>query len=117
MRHHAMGLLLLAVGLATLGGTASAQRPLVEEVVALDNDSVRIVQLTYHPGADSDLHLNLGPEITLVQQGELALYTQKGREPLGPGAVHFLPTSNAHLARNEGTQPVRFWSLLLKKCD
>lgn len=100
-------------------GVASAQGPRgqIDEVVLLDNDSIRAVFFTYHPGADSDMHLNPGPEITIVKEGELALYTSKGREPLGPGAVHWLPTSTVHLARNEGNSPVKFWSLLLKRCE
>jgi quercetin dioxygenase-like cupin family protein len=89
----------------------------IDEQVGLDNDSVRVVILTYQPGADSDIHLNPGPEITIVQEGELALYTPKGREVLKAGAVHWLPDSTVHLARNEGDRSVKFWSLLLKRCD
>lgn len=119
MRKHALRLALLALVAAGINATAGAQSPPtpIETVVALDNDSVRIVLLTYHPGADSDLHLNQGPEITIVQQGELALYDPKGREALGPGVVHYLPAFTAHLARNESERAVKFWSLLLKKCD
>lgn len=69
------------------------------------------------PGADSDLHLNVGPELTIVQQGELALYTPNGAETLGSGVAHWLPALSAHLARNESKQTVKFWSLLLKRCD
>jgi len=119
MGKNTMRLALLALVIAAIGGTAGAESPpaLIDEIVGLDNDSVRIVLLAYHPGADSDIHLNLGPEITIVQQGELALYTPKGREALGLGVVHWLSASTAHLARNESKQTVKFWSLLLKRCD
>lgn len=112
-----LGVLILLAALT--GGTTAAQAPpgQIEEHVVLNNDSVRIVLITYPPGADSDLHLNLGPEITVVQGGELTLYAQGRREVLGAGAAHWLPDGTAHLARNEGTLPVRFWSLLLKRCD
>lgn len=102
-----------------LDGVGGAQGPRgqIEEVVVLDNDSMRAILFTYHPGADSDMHLNPGPEITIVKEGELALYTSKGREALGPGAVHWLPMSTVHLARNEGNGPVKFWSLLIKRCE
>lgn len=107
--------------LAFLGivATCGAQGPRgqIEEMVGLDNPSGRVVLLTYSPGADSDLHLNLGPEITLVQDGELTLYTPNGPEVLRAGAVHWLPESTAHLARNESGRPARFWSLVLKRCD
>lgn len=110
---------LLGGMLVLLNGSSGAQGPRgqIDEVVALDNESVRVVLLTYHPGADSDIHLNLGPEITIVQEGELALYTPGGRQGLGTGSAHWLPAMNAHLARNEGARPVKFWSLLLKRCD
>jgi len=102
---------------AILSAGAEGVRGRIDEQVGLDNDSVRGVLLIYQPGADSDIHLNLGPEITIVQEGELALYTPKGQELLKVGAVHWLPAGTAHLARNEGERPVRFWSLLLKRCD
>lgn len=108
-----VGALLLMDGL----GSAQGPRGQIDERVALDNDSVRVVLFTYHPGADSDMHLNPGPEITIVIEGELAVYTSNGREALKAGAVHWLPGSTVHLARNEGTRPVRFWSLLFKRCD
>lgn len=115
---------LLAVGalvgaLLLMDGPGSTQGPRgqIAERVALDNDSVRVALFTYHPGADSDMHLNPGPELTIVVEGELAVYTSKGREALGAGAVHWLPASTVHLARNEGTRPVTFWSLLFKRCD
>ena len=79
--------------------------------------SVRIVLLTYPPGADSDLHLNVGPEITIVQEGELALYAKGKREALRPASAHWLPEASAHLARNEGKRPAKFWSILLKRCE
>lgn len=115
--------LMLCVALVALGvliGRATmAQAPpgQIEERELLNNDSVRIVLVTYPPGADSDLHLNLGPEITIVQDGELALYTKGGREAVRPSQAHWLPESTTHLARNEGVGPASFWSVLLKRCD
>ncbi len=98
-------------------GGSQAPRGEIHEVVVLDNDSIRVVLLTYQPGADSDIHLNLGPEVTIVQNGELALYTPQGRLTLGAGAVHWLPGFTAHLDRNETKRPVKLWSFLLKRCD
>jgi quercetin dioxygenase-like cupin family protein len=115
--------LLLCCALVALGvligrvTSAQAPRAQIEEQEVLNNDSVRVVLLTYQPGADSDLHLNLGPEITIVQDGELALYAKGRREALRPADAHWLPDSTTHLARNEGERPARFWSILLKRCD
>lgn len=79
------------IGRATMAHSPQGQ---VIEQELLNNDSVRIVLLTYPPGADSDLHLNVGPEITIVQEGELALYAKGKREallaaqrPLAPGGL------------------------------
>lgn len=112
-----LGVLIILVVLA--GGMTAAQAPRIQiaEQVLLNNDSVRIVLVTYPPGADSDLHLNIGPEITIVQAGELALYAQGKREALRPGTAHWLPDGTAHLTRNEANLPARFLSVLLKRCD
>ena len=101
------------IGRATMAHPPQAE---VTEQELLNNESVRIV-LTYPPGADSDLHLNEGPEITIVQDGELALYAKGKREALRPRSAHWLEEGSAHLARNETKRPTRFWSILLKKCD
>jgi quercetin dioxygenase-like cupin family protein len=102
------------IGRATMAHSPQGQ---ITEQELLNNDSVRIVLLTYPAGADSDLHLNEGPEITIVQEGELALYAKGKREALRPARAHWLPEASAHLARNEGKRPAKFWSILLKRCD
>jgi quercetin dioxygenase-like cupin family protein len=102
------------IGRATMAHSPQGQ---VIEQELLNNDSVRIVLLTYPPGADSDLHLNVGPEITIVQEGELALYAKGKREALRPASAHWLPEASAHLARNESKRPAKFWSILLKRCE
>ena len=112
--------LAVLIGLvAVAGDPTAAQTPPggIEERVLLDNDSVRLAFITYPPGADSDLHLNVGPEVTIVQDGELVLFAQGRREVLGAGGAHWLPDATTHLARNETNRPTRFWSLLLKRCD
>jgi quercetin dioxygenase-like cupin family protein len=107
---------LLALGVL-IGRVTAAQPGQIVEQELLDNESVRIVLVTYPAGADSDLHLNVGPEITIVQEGELAFYAKGAREALRPPGAHWLPEATAHLARNETERPARFWSILLKRCD
>jgi quercetin dioxygenase-like cupin family protein len=102
------------IGRATMAHSPQAQ---VTEQELLNNESVRVVLMTYPPGADSDLHLNEGPEITIVQDGELAVYAKGKREALRPRTAHWLPEASTHLARNESTRPARFWSILLKRCE
>ena len=102
------------IGRATMAHSPQAQ---VTEQELLNNDSVRVALMTFPPGADSDLHLNEGPEITIVQDGELALYAKGKRDALRPRSAHWLEQGSAHLARNVGKVPARFWSILLKRCD
>ena len=82
-----LGVLITLVALT--GGMTAAQAPPgpIEEMVLLNNDSVRLVLVTYQPGADSDLHLNVGPEVTIVQEGELVLFAQGRREVIRPGGA------------------------------
>lgn len=110
---------LLIVVILLTEGVLSAQSPQgqIEEVVALDNDSVRVALLTFPPGSASGRHINLGPEMGIMLEGELTLVTPNGREVLGPGTVHWLPILTPHDARNEGNRPAKLWALLLKKCD
>lgn len=84
----------LIVLVALTGGTTAAQAPSgqIEERVLLDNDSVRIVFVTYPPGADSDLHLSLGPEITLVQESWPST-RRAGARLSGPARLIGFPTA------------------------
>jgi quercetin dioxygenase-like cupin family protein len=109
----------LIASMLVLEGVLSAQGPQgqIEEVVALDNDSVRVALLTFPPGSASGRHINIGPEMGIMLEGELTLVTPTGRELLGPGTVHYLPILTPHDARNEGNRPAKLWALLLKKCD
>jgi quercetin dioxygenase-like cupin family protein len=100
---------------ASVLGVASGQE--IEEVVALENDSVRVALLTFPPGSASGEHVNPGPEMGIILEGELTLITPEGREVLGPGAARWLPPYTTHDARNEGTAPVKLWALLLKRCN
>ena len=88
----------------------------IDEVVTLENDSVRVALLTFPPGSASGEHVNPEPELGIVLEGELTLITPDGREVLGPGAARWLAPNTTHDARNEGTAPVKLWALLLKRC-
>jgi quercetin dioxygenase-like cupin family protein len=107
------------VGLVTLASGATAQDPVgvIEERLALDNDSVRVSILTFPPGSASGRHTGLDPELGIVVEGELTLVTDAGREVLRPGAARLLPPLTPHDARNEGDRPVKLWVVLFKKCD
>ena len=112
----ALGALALLV---TLASDASAQDPqgVIEERLALDNDSVRVSVLTFPPGSASGRHSGLDPELGIVIEGELTLVTDAGREVLRPGAARLLAPLTPHDARNEGDQPVKMRVVLFKKWD
>jgi len=98
-------------------GVALAAGEDIDEVVTLENDSVRVALLTFPPGSASGEHVNPEPELGIILEGELTLITPEGREVLGPGAARWLPSNTTHDARNEGTAPVKLWALLLKRCN
>ncbi len=107
--------------LALLAGVGAARgqepRGVIEERLALENESVRVSLLTFPPGSASGRHSGLDPEMGMVVEGELTLVTDAGREVLPPGSVRWLPGLTAHDARNEGDRPVKLWVVLFKKCD
>ncbi len=107
------------IGALLMPGVAAAQDPRgrIEERVALENDAVRVLLLTFEPGSASGRHVGLEPEMGIVVDGELTLVTDEGREVLRPGAVRWLPALTPHDARNEGDRPVRLWVVLFKRCD
>lgn len=90
------------------GGVLAAGED-IDEAVTLENDSVRVALLTFPPGSASGEHVNPGPEMGIILEGELTLITPDGREVLGPGATRWLPPYTTHDARNEGTAPVKLW--------
>jgi quercetin dioxygenase-like cupin family protein len=107
--------------LMTLVGarTTAAQAPQghIEERLALENDEVRVVVLTFAPGSASGRHVGLDPELGIVVEGELTLVTDAGREVLHPGTARWLPALTPHDARNEGDRPLQLWVVLCKKCE
>ncbi len=106
------GALVLLLATAT---AAQAPAGVVQQQVALDNDSVWVALLTFPPGSASGEHSGLDPELGIVIDGELTLVTPAGREVLGPGSVRWLPGLTVHDARNEGARTVKLWVVLFKK--
>ncbi len=96
---------------------AQQSRGQIDELLVLDNESVRVAVITFHPGSASGQHVNIGPELGIILEGELTLITPRGQEILGPGTAHWLSTLTPHDARNEGGRLVKLIALLLKRCD
>jgi quercetin dioxygenase-like cupin family protein len=98
-------------------GAAQAPQGIIQEQVALENESVRVALLTFPPGSASGRHQGLDPEMGIVVEGELTLVTDNGREVMRPGTVRWLPALTPHDARNEGDVAVKLWVVFFKKCD
>lgn len=117
MRITTLAVTIALLGLLTTPARGQGPQGRIEEHVALDNESVRVVLLTFPPGSASGRHSGLEPELGIVVEGELTLVTDAGREVLGPGTARWLPSLVPHDARNEGDRPVRLWVVFCKKCD
>jgi len=83
----------------------------------LNNESVRVTQLTFRPGGGTGRHLGLEAELGIVLEGELVLDTPKGQEILRAGSVYWLPGLTQHDVRNESGQSAKLWDVLLKRCE
>jgi quercetin dioxygenase-like cupin family protein len=105
----------LVVGALLLDGAVSAQPP--ERHLGLDNDSARVVLLTYQPGASTGRHLGLEPELGIVLEGEVTLETPKGVEIFRAGGVYWIPSLIPHDVRNETDRPAKVWDMLIKRCE
>ena len=113
MAKRALGTALVAMLL--LAGAAGAQPP--ERHVGLDNDAVRVVLLTYQPGAATGRHLGLEPELGIVLEGEVTLETPKGLETFKAGSVYWIPSLTPHDVRNETDRAAKVWDMLIKRCE
>jgi len=113
----AAGAITLALVLAEGGLRSGSSHGDASERVALDNDTVKVTTLTMAPGSSSGIHINAGPEMGIVVEGELTMVTRNGKQVFKPGTVVWLPPMTGHEARNEGKRPVKLWALGLKRCE
>lgn len=96
----------------TIGNT---QFPLRD--IMLNNETVRVAEVTLHPGTGSGRHMGIEPEIGIVVEGELVLDTPTGRRVLRRGSVYWLPGLTLHDVRNESSGRATLWDILLYRCQ
>ena len=108
-------LVALVVGMLLLDGMVGAQPP--ERHLALDNESVRVVLLTYQPGTGGGRHLGLEPELGIVLEGEVTVETPKGTEVIKAGSTYWIPSLTPHDVRNETDRAAKVWDMLIKRCE
>lgn len=105
----------LVVVAFVFGGAAGAQGP--ERHLGLDNESVRVVLLTYQPGVGVGRHLGLEPELGIILEGEVTVETPKGVETFKAGSAYWIPSLTPHDVRNETDRPAKVWDMLIKRCE
>jgi len=105
----------VVIGMLFVVGVTRAQPP--ERHLGLDNDSVRVVLLTYQPGAGTGRHLGLEPELGIVLEGEVTLETPNGVKTFKAGSVYWIPSLTPHDVRNESDRPAKVWDMLIKRCE
>ena len=108
-------LVALVIGMLLIDGMVAAQPP--ERHLGLDNDSVRVVLLTYQPGAGTGRHLGLERELGIVLEGEVTLETPKGVETFRAGSAYWIPSLTPHDVRNQTDRPAKVWDMLIKRCE
>jgi quercetin dioxygenase-like cupin family protein len=106
--------------LAVLAGLllpTAAQAQLPESQVVFENASVRVVVLTFAPGAATGRHQGIEAELGIVLDGELTVESPTGRQSLRPGGAYWMPGLTPHDMRNESARPARMYDIFLKRCD
>jgi len=133
-----MRLLVLAVvtGLVASSGSVGARsdgsadrwwRPELDAIVAapenhkvlLENDEVRVLEVTVRPGTSERLHVHRYPSVIYVESSpHLIEHLQDGSaHDLGtrPSGVHWLPVAQGHFMENVDSFPLRAIRIELKK--
>ena len=109
-------LALIAILTSTLWPLLGSAQPVAPQVI-LENQSVRVVSVTYPPGSGTGRHQGIEAEVGIVVDGELTMESPQGRMSLRPGSAYFLPGLTPHDTRNESARPARTFEIFLKRCD
>ena len=82
---------------------------------------VWVARLTVEPGGSTGWHFHDGPIMVVVKTGALTLYDADCRRQQYTAGQAFLDPAvgprHAHIARNEGTEPVEAWVTFLLPAD
>lgn len=88
----------------------------VTEKVLLDNDAVRVSELTFPPGFKGPAHPAAADEMAYVLEGEFTVVAiPGGKRLLRPGEVDWTEKGTIHSSRNETKAPVRILAVIFKK--
>jgi quercetin dioxygenase-like cupin family protein len=88
----------------------------VSEKVLLENDAVRVSELTFPPGFKGPAHPAAADEMAYVLEGEFTVVAiPAGKRLLKPGEVDWTEKGTIHSSRNETKAPVRILAVIFKK--
>ncbi len=91
----------------------------VQSTTVIDNDSVRVLSVTYAPHDKSTLHTHAGNRVViLLDAGHLATKYEDGRvddRPWKAGEARWVPAGPAHIGENTGSNPIRIVEVEMKK--
>jgi quercetin dioxygenase-like cupin family protein len=119
--------LLLAVGLATASTSVAASPPIFAQALATGKMKATVVHastgamvldsITIAPGGNFGWHTHGAPVAVVVRTGTLTVFDPSvgGCAPfkVGKGQSFVEPADHVHLARNDGTTPVRLYALYM----
>jgi quercetin dioxygenase-like cupin family protein len=91
----------------------------VESTVKIDNDSVRVLSVTYQAHDKSPMHAHAGNRVViLLDAGHLASIFEDGTredKPWKAGEARWVPMGRKHIGENTGATPIRIVEVELKK--
>ena len=81
------------------------------DIQRADPSDFHIDVVTVEPGGSSGWHTHTGPEYSIVKSGEVVLVRAPSCEPitLTAGQGFFTPGGTAHMAHNDGQEPVEIY--------
>ena len=109
----------LAAGALSLGlllGANPARAQEVTEKVLLDNDAIKVSELTFPPGFKGHAHPAPANEMAYVLEGEFTVISvPDGKRLLKSGGVDWAPKGTIHSSRNESAKPVKVLVIFFKE--
>lgn len=104
------------LGFWLLAGGTLVQAQEVTEKVLLDNDAVKVSELTFPPGFKGHAHPAPSNEMAYVLEGEFTVISiPEGKRVLKAGGVDWAAKGTIHSSRNDSTRPARILVILFKE--
>lgn len=104
----------LSLGLLLGGNSAPAQE--VTEKVLLDNETVKVSELTFPPGFKGHAHPAPVNEMAYVLEGEFTVISvPEGKRVLKAGGVDWAAKGTIHSSRNDSARPAKILVIFFKE--